>query len=63
MILGGSSGPAYALLGRGRCLVALRRPEAEETLRRARELFTALGYRPALAETEALLGQVEAAAL
>ncbi len=54
---------AYALLGQGRCLLALGEPEAEESLREARELFTALGYHPALEETEALLEQAEAAAL
>jgi class 3 adenylate cyclase/tetratricopeptide (TPR) repeat protein len=48
---------AYALLGEGRCLAALGKPEAEEPLRRATDLFTSLGYRPALAATEALLGE------
>ena len=33
------------------------KPEAEEPLRRATDLFTSLGYRPALAATEALLGE------
>jgi class 3 adenylate cyclase/tetratricopeptide (TPR) repeat protein len=54
---------ANALLGRGRCLVALGRPAAEEPLREARELFASLGYKPALAECEALLGESEAAAV
>jgi class 3 adenylate cyclase len=54
---------AYALLGQGRCLAALGRPEAEEALRGARDLFTSLGYEPALAETRALLGESEAAAV
>jgi tetratricopeptide (TPR) repeat protein len=54
---------AYALLGHGRCLRALDKPEAEESLRQAKELFTALGYEPAVAETEALLGGSEAAIL
>ena len=45
---------AYALLGQGRCLAALGRPEAEEPLREARELFASMGYQPALAETDAL---------
>ncbi len=54
---------AYALLGRGRCLVALGRPAAEEPLREARELFASLGYKPALAECEGLLGESEAAAV
>ncbi len=53
---------AYALLGCGRCLLVLGRSKADKPLHEARELFTALGYRPALAETEALLGQAEAAA-
>ena len=53
---------AFALLGHGRGLVALGRHEAEEPLREARELFRAMGYRPALEECEALLGQASAAA-
>jgi hypothetical protein len=52
---------AYALLGQGRCLAALGKPEAEAPLREARDLFTTLGYQPALAETQALLGESEAA--
>ncbi|HEU0336664.1 MAG TPA: hypothetical protein VFR43_08910, partial [Gaiellaceae bacterium] len=54
---------AYALLGHGRCLAALRMPVAEAPLREARELFASMGYRPALAEADALLGSIEAAAL
>jgi class 3 adenylate cyclase/tetratricopeptide (TPR) repeat protein len=54
---------AYALLGQGRCLAALGKPEAEEPLRDARELFASMGYKPALAETDALLGRGEAAAV
>ena len=53
---------AYALLGQGRCLIALRRPAAEVPLAQARELFASMGYKPALAETEALLQQTTAAA-
>ena len=53
---------AYALLGQGRCLAALGKPEAEEPLAEARELFQSMGYKPALAETEALLEQTTAAA-
>ena len=49
---------AYALLGQGRCLAAIADPAAEEPLRRAAELFSSIGYRPALAETEALIAQV-----
>jgi hypothetical protein len=47
---------AQALLGQGRCLVALgRAPEAAPVLEAAREIFARLGARPALAETQALL--------
>jgi tetratricopeptide (TPR) repeat protein len=53
---------AYALLGQGRCLAALEKPEAAEPLREAKELFTSMGYRPALAETDALLAGTAAAA-
>ena len=53
---------AYALLGQGRCLAALGKPEAESPLRAARELFASMGYKPALAETDELLTQGEAAA-
>jgi hypothetical protein len=53
---------AYALLGQGRCLRALGRTEAEQPLREARELFQSMGYKPALAESDALLEQVAAAA-
>jgi hypothetical protein len=53
---------AYALLGQGRCQRALGRTGAEEPLLEARELFASMGYKPALAETEALLGETEAAA-
>ncbi|HEY2940059.1 MAG TPA: adenylate/guanylate cyclase domain-containing protein [Gaiellaceae bacterium] len=54
---------AYALLGQGRCLLAISEPGAEEPLREARELFSSMGYKPALAETEALLEQTAAAPL
>ena len=53
---------AYALLGQGRCLVALTDPAAEQPLREAAELFSSMGYRPALAETETLLEQTIALA-
>ena len=53
---------AYALLGQGRCLAALGQADAEQPLREARELFASMGYKPALGETEALLGETEAAA-
>jgi hypothetical protein len=54
---------AYALLGQGRCLAALGKPDAQEPLREARALFTSMGYKPALAETEALLDENEPAAV
>jgi class 3 adenylate cyclase/tetratricopeptide (TPR) repeat protein len=54
---------AYALLGQGRCLRRLGKPEATEPLRKACELFESMGYTPALAETKALLGESEAAAV
>ena len=53
---------AYALLGQGRSLAALGQPEAQKPLREARELFASMGYRPALAETDALLERTTAAA-
>ena len=52
---------AHSLLGQGRCLRALGRPGAEQPLRESRDLFAAMGYKPALAETEALLEQTAAA--
>jgi class 3 adenylate cyclase/tetratricopeptide (TPR) repeat protein len=51
---------AYALVGQGRCLVALADPAAEQPLRQAAELFNSMGYRPALAKTEALIAQTTA---
>ncbi len=51
---------AYALLGQGRCLVALGDPAAEQPLREAAQLFSSMGYRPALTETNALLEQTAA---
>jgi hypothetical protein len=54
---------AHALLGHGRCFRALGRSGAEDPLLEARELFASMGYKPALAETEALLGESEAAAV
>jgi hypothetical protein len=53
---------AYALLGQGRCLLALNRAASEPPLVQARELFQSMGYKPALDETEALLEQTTAAA-
>ena len=54
---------AYALLGQGRCLAALGDAAADASLREARELFASMGYKPALAETEAILGESESAAV
>jgi class 3 adenylate cyclase/tetratricopeptide (TPR) repeat protein len=52
---------AYALLGRGRCLLTADPAAAQQPLLEARELFGAIGYKPALAETEELLAQTAAA--
>ena len=50
---------AQALLGQGRCLMALgRAPQAAPVLAAAREIFARLGARPALKETDALLTSV-----
>ena len=47
---------AQALLGQGRCLVALERaPEAAAPLEAAREIFARLGAKPALVETDRVL--------
>jgi len=43
------------LLGAGRCLVRLNRPQAASKLKDARTSFAALGARPLLAETDAWL--------
>jgi len=48
---------AQALLGEGRCLLALGRSEAATRLESARELLRALGARPLIAETDELLGK------
>jgi class 3 adenylate cyclase len=49
---------AFALLGQGRCLVALGRyTDATQPLRRARDIFQKLQAAPALAETDTLLQQ------
>ena len=53
---------AHALLGQGRCLVALgRAPEAAAPLAAAREIFARLGAKPALAETDEWLARVATA--
>jgi class 3 adenylate cyclase/tetratricopeptide (TPR) repeat protein len=52
---------AQALLGQGRCLMALARaPEAAPVLEQARAIFVRLGAKPALAEAEALRATVSA---
>jgi class 3 adenylate cyclase/tetratricopeptide (TPR) repeat protein len=48
---------AHALLGQGRCLLALDRPGAREPLGEARNLFARLGARPGIAEADALLAR------
>lgn len=53
---------AQALLGQGRCLLALgRAQEAAAALTAAREIFARLGAKPALAETDELMQQVASA--
>ena len=48
-----------ALFGQGRCLAGLsRRREAESVLSRARDVFSRLGARPALAEVEGTLARL-----
>ena len=55
---------AHSLLGQSRCLIALERTnDAMGPLSEARDLFAQLGAVPALAETQALLGDAEAAAV
>jgi hypothetical protein len=52
---------AQALLGQGRCLLALGRPsDALQALRTARDIFATLGARPALTETDKMLAQATA---
>jgi hypothetical protein len=53
---------AFALLGQGRCLRALGDAGAEAPLLDARGLFASMGFAPAIAEVEALLGSAEVAA-
>jgi class 3 adenylate cyclase/tetratricopeptide (TPR) repeat protein len=52
---------ALALLGLGRCRVALGRADASGALAAARELFARLGAQPLLAETDGLLIEAVAA--
>jgi len=51
---------AYALLGHGRCLVALGELGAEHPLREAYKLFESMGYEPASTETETVLERAAA---
>ena len=52
---------AQAVLGRGRCLLAIgRTAAARESLRMARRTFASFGARPALADIDALLGRASA---
>ena len=52
---------AYALLGHGRCLLALgRTSDATPALLKARDIFARLQAAPALAETDLLLQQATA---
>jgi len=54
---------AHSLLGQGRCLVVLGRPdEAATPVHRARRIFERLGAAPALAEADALLDTVRQSA-
>src|SRR5439155_24559393 len=46
-----------ALLGLGRCRLALRQPGTEQPLTQARQLFARLHATPLLAETDHWLGQ------
>jgi hypothetical protein len=53
---------AHALLGQGRCLLALRKPtEALQALRTARDILTTLEARPALTDVDRLQAQATAA--
>jgi tetratricopeptide (TPR) repeat protein len=50
---------AHALLGQGRCLMALdRAQEAARPLQQAREIFARLGAKPALVEVDRVLGEI-----
>ena len=54
---------AQALLGQGRCLLALGRPaEGAESLSAARDIFAALGTSPVLADASRLLAEATALA-
>jgi tetratricopeptide (TPR) repeat protein len=49
---------ALALLGQGRCLLQLGRPEGEHVVRVARQHLTTLGARPSVSEANTLLGSI-----
>ncbi len=59
---GNLSERAYAQLGHGRSLLAQGQPGAEQPLNQARDLFTSMGYQPALAQTDKLLAALTATA-
>ena len=48
---------AYALLGQGRCILAVGDPGADGPLAEAGDLFASMGYKPALAEAGKLLAK------
>ena len=51
---------AQALLGAGRCLLAVGRPEGQVRLQSARSLLATLNARPLLAEADAALARITA---
>ena len=51
---------ALALLGQGRCLAAMGRPDAADVLRVAHRRLKDLGARPSAAEADAVLNQAPA---
>jgi len=58
---GMSSNDRMACSWYGRCKVGLGEIDAPTPLREAAALFSAMGFRPALAQTEALLDQASSA--
>jgi tetratricopeptide (TPR) repeat protein len=57
--LGAVPEQAHALLGLGRCLLALEDPDAGQPLAEAAALFREMGYAPALAEAESLTAELK----
>jgi tetratricopeptide (TPR) repeat protein len=57
--LGAVPEQAHALLGLGRCLLALDDSQAARPLLEAADLFRGMGYRPALAEVESLAARLK----